>query len=113
VKVRSSFGRTVASAKYTRVEAHDTHESVLPPYHQVYAYITMRLTEKLHGDINGLVNLYDRRVDGTNRDYSVRTGGSLAYHLTEHLKLSGELTYSNDAEKTDSLSGSLWLRYHI
>ncbi len=112
-QVRSLFGSTVASIRYMRVDPTEALNAPIPSYHQIYAYLTMALTEKLHGDISGLVDLYDHKVDRVNRDYAVKTGGSLSYHITEHFRVSGELSYSNDIETSDSMSGSLWLRYHI
>ena len=112
-QVRSAFGHTVASVKYMRSERVNDAPPLLPAYHQVYAYVTMPITEKLHGDISGLVDFYDHKVDTSNRSIAVRTGGSLAYHLTEHLRLSGEMIYRNDIETRDSVSGTVWLKYHI
>lgn len=112
-QVRTTFGHNVFSVKYMRVDNNDNVDSENRSYHQVYSYITSELTKKLHGDLSVLANFYDHRVILINKDLGLRVGGSVAYKLTDRLKLSGELTYRDDSIKKDDLSGTLWLRYTI
>ncbi|GFO69543.1 hypothetical protein GMLC_31220 [Geomonas limicola] len=105
--------RTGAGYHYLRSSA---DFAVLPTldasgsFHELRAW-AMRDTKSYFASLDVIDYLFKREIDGKKN--ALELYGSLGYHLTPNLALSGDLSYGSNPQNTDELKGLIRLNYSM
>jgi hypothetical protein len=79
-------------------------------YHELRCYL-MRDTKSYFAAIDLLGDLFKDKLYGKNS--ALETTGSLGYHITPALALSGDLSYGRNAQFTEEVRGLIRLTYNM
>lgn len=106
LRTGGSYHYLRSSADFAVVPTSDASGS----FHELRAY-AMRDTKSYFASLDVIDYLFKRDIDG--KKSALELYGSLGYHLTPNLALSGDLSYGSNPQNSDELKGLIRLNYSM
>lgn len=79
-------------------------------YHEVRGWV-MRDTKSYFASLDGIAYVFKQKVE--NRDSAWEGSGSLGYHITPQLAVSGDISYGQNPQYNDEVKGLVRLTYNM